>query len=346
MEIKAAVIHHLKKQQHTFGDGSVSVHWRNELLPVNDTLMGVCAQTLHLFSKKGNSTGTFGKDEDLHRFPVRVKEHLSGDVDFYEFSKKAVTIIMGEMEGAPLATGGHAFIVSYEIGGEKFLLVTMLKLREGAGIDDENLDLTSTLVIDTDKLHEAARVNLSRWDAGTVPYLTFIKGRGADEVTAYFRKALACDDYTSGRHHTTQVIDAAEAYVLQIEGLSKEERLERWKEVRSKLHECFAKSKEEVVLTAIAVAVDDIEPEKFIEFVTTGEGAHKFQFSHGFKPDQSVYKKLRRVQGKMGTIAVSFDIEDVAEKRITFDENQNALLIHNPSDSLKAEVKANATPGA
>lgn len=346
MEIKAAIIHHLKKLQHKSGEDSVSVHWRNDLLPANDTLTAVCAQTLHLFSKKGNSTGTFGEDEDLHRFPVRVKEHLSGAVDFLEFSKIAVNIIKGEMEGAPLATGGHAFIVSYEVGGEEFLLVTMLKLREGAGIDDDNLDLTPTLVIDTDKLHEAAKVNLSRWDAGTVPYLTFIKGRGADEVTAYFRKALACDDYTSGRHHTKQVIDAAETYVLQIESLSAEEKQERWKEVRGKLHDCFSKSKEEVVLTAIAVAVDGIEPERFIEFVTTGENAHKFQFSHGFKPDQSVYKKLRRVQGKMGTIAVSFDIEDVAEKRVTYDENQDALLIHNPSESLKAEVKANATPGS
>lgn len=346
MEIKAAVIHHLKKQQHTSGEGSVSVHWREGLLPADDTLTSVCAQTLHLFSRKGNSTGTFGENEDLHRFPVRVKELRSGDLDFEEFSEKAVTIIMGEMEGAPLSTGGHAFIVRYEVGGEEFLLIAMLKLREGAGIDDDNLDLTPTLVIDTDKLHEAARVNLSRWDAGTVPYLTFIKGRGADEVSAYFRKALACDDYTSGRHHTKQVIEAAQTYVLQIKDLSDEDRQERWKEVRGKLHECFAKSKEEVVLAAIAVAVDDIEPEKFIDFVTTGGEAHKFQFSHGFKPDQSVYKSLKRVQGKMGTISVSFDIEDVAEKRVTFDENQNALLIHNPSDSLKAEVKANATPGA
>lgn len=319
--------------------------WRDEPLPINDTLTGVCAQTLHLFSKKGNNTGTFGEDEDLHRFPVRVKEHRTEGTHFRDFSIHAVTIIEGEMSKSPLATGGHAFIVRYEHGGEDFLLVAMLKLREGAGIDDQSLELTPTLVIDTDKLHEAARLNLSRWDSGEVPYLTFIKGRGADEVTAYFRDALACDDYTSSRHHTKQVIAAAEAYVAQVEGISESERKQRWHDVRGRLFECFSQSRDEVVLAAIAVAIEPQAPELFEAFVTTGDNAQNFSFSHQFKPEKTAYKGLKRVNGKMGTISVSFDIDDVTGRRVTYDESQDALLIHNPSDEIKRQVKENAAPG-
>jgi nucleoid-associated protein len=345
MEIKNAIIHKLVKAQHTSGEGSVTLQMRQELLPNDATLTSVCSQTLHLFQRKGNNTGTFGQDEDVHRFPIRVQEHLGGKADFVEFSKHALNIIQEKMSHSSASNGGHAFFVHYSSGEDEFLLVAMLKLREGAGIAD-NLALLPTLVIDTDRLHEAARVNLSRWAKDEQPYLTFIKGRGADEVTAYFRDALACEGYTSGRHHTKQVIEAAEKYVHELDGLNQEEKRQRWTEVRARLFDCFASNKDEVGLTAIAVAIEPNSPDLFVDYVTVGPKAAQFQVSHQFKPDRDSYRALKRVSGKMGSVSVSFDVADVLQGRVAYDEASDALLIYGPAPELKRGVTENAAPGA
>lgn len=346
MNIKDAIVHHLAKEQHTSGPESVVLHVREDLLPMDETLNSVCTQTLALFNRRGNNTGTFGQNEDVHRFPIRVQQYLDGEVVFEDFSAHAVEIIQSEMSKASAASGGHAFFVRYESGGEEFLLVAMLKLREGAGIDEASLGLLPTLVIDTDKLHEAARLNITRWKSGDQPYLTFIKGRGADTVTAYFREALACEGYTSGRHHTKQIISAAEAYVLSLESLTVEDRKERWTVVRERLFECFSQNKSEVGLAAIAVAVEPLEPQEFEAFVTTSDQASQFQVSHHFKPDREAYRGLKRVRAKMGTVTVAFDIDDVRQGRVAFDASANALLIYGPSEDVKKEITDNVSPGA
>lgn len=346
MEIKAAVIHHLKKDKETSGEKSVTVHLRGTLLPDDKTLAAVCSQTLNLFGKKGNNTGTFGSNPDKHIFPVRLKENKGGTAGFLKLSNSIAGIIEEEMKGAHLATGGHAFIVSYEASGEDLLLVAMLKLKEGAGIDDVKLELKPTLVIDTEKLHEAARVNLTRWKSGKEPYLTFVKGKGSEEVTAYFRKALSCIGYTSSKHHTEQVIEAAKQYVSQLSDLDDDQKSERWKKVRADLHLCLSSNKIEVSLESIAAAIAPNNEEDFKDFVTTGKKSGAFSFDHSFKPEPSVYRGLRRVHGKMGTVSVSFDVQDIMTKKVTYDASTDALLIHNPSAELVSEVKANAAPGS
>ncbi|HFK2947347.1 TPA: nucleoid-associated protein [Stenotrophomonas maltophilia] len=346
MDIKGAVVHKLGKEQHSSGPGSVEVHLRDKPLPLDDTLASVCSQTLNLFQRKGNNTGTFGVDEDIHRFPVRVGEFVKSQLTFSEFTAHVVKIIGDKMEQAPLSNGGHAFFVNYTSGGDEFLLIAMLKLREGAGIDEVSLDLMPTLVIDTDKLHEAARLNVTRWQFGDEPYLTFIKGRGADEVTTYFREALSCVVYTSSKHHTSQMIAAANAYVADLPLLDQEAKKKVWTEVRERLFECFSSNKEEVVLAAIAVAVDPLQPHLFEEYVTIGVGASKYQVSHQFKPDRTTYSSLRRIRGKMGTVAVAFEVEDVRQGRVAYDDNSDALLIFGPSADLKKEIEDNVSPGA
>ncbi len=80
--------------------------------------------------------------------------------------------------------------------------------------------------------------------------------------------------------------------------------------------------------------------------MTTGGGAAQFQISHQFKPDRESYRGLKRVRAKIGSISLAFDIDDVKQGRVAYDEGANALLIRDPTDEVKKEVKDNATPGA
>lgn len=345
MQIISATIHELKKLQHTHGEEVVSSIERDGLLPVDATLTNVCAQTIAFISKNGNNTGTFGDSEDIHRFPIRLKEYRDGTHSFEAFSKISLAIIAEHMANASAANGGYAFYLHYKQGNEEHLLVVMLKLKEGAGISDA-LALLPTLIIDTSKLHEAARVNLTRWESGMQPYLTFVKGRGADKVTEYFRTALACTGYTSSQHHTEQVIAAAKDYIHSLPGLSKDERNEKWGAVRTSLHTAFSSNAEEIVLDAIAVAIEPTDPDAFKDFIASEDSAGKYSFNHTFKPHSDTFRQLKRIRGKVGTISVSFDVEDVRQGRVVYDEEMGALIIRSVSDKVRQEAIESATAGA
>ncbi|GAE48550.1 nucleoid-associated protein [Xanthomonas arboricola pv. pruni] len=337
MNILQATIHRLAKDQYAHGDGTVDVQLRNSLLPINPLLARVAEQTVKLFAKRGNNTGTFGDDEDAFRFPVRLKEYRNEDIDFLEFSEFVVAIIENKMKFVVGATGGHAFFLHYEQGGAEYLLVALLKLRDGAGISDD-LDLEPALVIDTDKLHEAARVSFARWEEGEDAYLTFVKARGTEEVSAYFRDSLACVDYTSAQKNTERMIEAARAYVMAL-GLSEADTQERWKETKKSLFECFDNGRSGVVLETVAAAVEPGQPELFSEFVTEGPQAVELMISHQFVPHVRTFRQLRRLSAKMGTVSVAFDVADAAEGRVMYDSQTDSLVIRNPTADIREELK-------
>jgi len=336
MNILHATIHRLVKDQYAHGEGTVTLQVRPTLLPVNALLRTVADQTLKLFAKRGNNTGTFGEDEDAFRFPVRLREYRAGELGFYELTEIVLGLVESKMESVVGATGGHAFFLHYEQGGSEYLLVAMLKLRDGAGISDD-LDLEEALVIDTDKLHEAARVSLSRWEEGEDSYLTFVKARGTEEVSAYFRKALACVNYTTAQQNTERMIAAAREYVTSL-GLGEEQSAERWKDTKQRLFGCFDAGRQGVVLETIAAAVDPDDPLSFSEFVTEGPHAMDLMVSHQFVPHVQTFRRLRRLNAKMGTVSVSFDVADAAEGRVKYDAQSDALLVFNPTAEIREEL--------
>lgn len=337
MNVLQATIHRLSKDQYAHGAGSVDVQLRESLLPVNPLLTRVAEQTVRLFAKRGNNTGTFGEDEDAYRFPVRLKEFRGEEIDFLEFSEVVVAIIESKMQFVVGATGGHAFFLHYDQGGAEYILVAMLKMRDGAGISDD-LDLEPALVIDTDKLHEAAKVSLARWEQGEDAYLTFVKARGTDEVSAYFRDALACVNYTSAQKNTERMIEAARAYVVAL-GLSEDETQECWKQTKRRLFDCFDEGRSGVVLETIAAAVEPGQPELFSVFVTEGPQARDLMVSHQFVPHVKTFRQLRRLSAKMGTVTVAFDVADAAEGRIKYDSQADALVIPNPTEDIREALK-------
>lgn len=56
------------------------------------------------------------------------------------------------------ATGGYPLFLHYDNQGQEWLLVAMLKLKPGTGVNDQTLELSDTLSFDIDHLHEAARI--------------------------------------------------------------------------------------------------------------------------------------------------------------------------------------------
>lgn len=342
MQVTEATIHRIQKVAHTSGEGSATTQIREGDLPIDDTLLTVSRDLLALYNRSSDSQGTFGNDRDVHIFPQRLAAYLAEDLDLQAFSEATINLIVAQMERSRLANGGHALFLRYREPPNDFLLIAMLKLKPGAGIDEDTLELLPTLNIDLNLLNEAARINITRLQASTEPYLTFIKGaKKAAEVTEYFRAALACTNFTVAAEQTRQLIAAVDDFVAQREDLAGDDEKQAEKhDARRRLYDCLRQNSEEVTLTTVAAVVFPQHREEFETFaIVTDAGERKYPFNLRFRPDKRIVQTLKRISASMGSIRVSFDVSDVAAGVVSYDPRQNALIILNPSDKLKQEIQ-------
>lgn len=345
IQITDATIHQLNKAAQTKDEGSVTLNARQESLQKDEVLNGLCQSLVDLYTRHANSNGTLGQDPVDHRFPLHLRSYIEGQTNFIPFTHDVLGILKTQMEDSFLSTGGYALFLRYSIDEHDMLLVVMLKLKAGAGIDDATLSLTKTLNIDLDHLHEAARINVTRWLGGQQPYLTFIKGRSsANDVSEYFRKALACTGFTDSKHHTEAILRAADEFVnarIDLDAAGKQvERIA----MRQRLYECLSSNFVEVPLITVAAAVHPNDPQNFVDHIKTKAVDGGYHIDDRFKPHRTTFQKLHRVKARFGTVQVAFDVEDVREERVRYDEQLDAVVLLNPPETLKQTLKENGQP--
>lgn len=341
--ITEATIHQLIKKEKTQGDESVVVKPRTAVLPDDKVLQQLCADLVSMYGQVANSNGTLGVDPNDHKWPLALREYVEGDLAFMPFTDASVGLIATEMSTAFLSNGGYALFLRYQADAQDFLLVAMLKLKEGAGVDADTLDLKPTLNIDLAHLNEAARVNLTRWQANEQPHLTFIKGRAKSApVSDYFRDALACTNFTDSKYHTEKVIQAAKDFIEAQEWATPTEKRQAHQDMRARLVACFEGSKIDVPLSTVAAAIHPDAPEDFLSFVGEKVGPDSYNLNARFAPHRKSYIGLKRVTGKMGSVSVAFDVADVLSERVWYDPGTDSLVLASPSEELKRIIEENA----
>lgn len=339
MEIREAVIQGLTKAS---GSDVVGEVFRDTPSPLNERMTSLGDELLAIYGKLTNNYGCFDQDRDTYRFPHHLQQYLSEAVSIVELSKIACRFIADRMSSASSATGGYALYLRYQNQGRDWLLIVMLKLKTGTGIDQQSLELNESLAFDINHLHEAARIDLAKWQANEQPYLSFIKRSGRqDEVTRYFRLALGCTEYTDSKSNTEQALKAVDAYCATMEWTPEQKQ-----EARRTTYTYFdekSRSKEPVNLIALAAMLNDQEPESFTRFVREQE----YPISETFEPHKRTYARFQRISGKFGTVNVSFDVQDVIDGAVDYDATHGQLLIGNPPASLIEKInraKGNDTP--
>jgi nucleoid-associated protein len=341
--ITEATIHHLIKKEKTQGEESVVVKPRTTVLPDDEVLQKLCTELVDMYGQVANSNGTLGIDPNDHKWPLVLRKYVEGALAFMQFTNESTGLIAEEMKNAFLSNGGYALFLRYRADAQDFLLVAMLKIKEGAGVDSETLDLKPTLNIDLAHLNEAARVNLTRWLANEQPHLTFIKGRAKSApVSDYFREALACTNFTDSKYHTEKVIQAAKDFIEAQVWATPAEKIKANQDMRARLVACFEQSKIDVPLSTVAAAINPDAPDDFLTFIREKIGADSYNLNDRFAPHRTSYIGLKRVIGKMGSISVAFDVADVLAERVKYDPDMDSLILTSPSDELKRIIKENA----
>lgn len=334
MNIREAILHRIEKDKNASGAGSAHSVLRDVRLPVDPRLERTVAEILRIYSRSTSGYGIFDARENLYRFPVLLSDYIVRGGDFVGFTREATHLIAARMESETFSTGGYALFLRYSYQDRDWLLVAMLKLKPGTGVNEQTIELSDTLSFDIDHLHEAARIDLGKWSGNVQPYLSFIKKRsGGEDVSRYFREALGCTEYTDSRHNTEQMRKALEAYCDH-----ETWAMDRKRDVRRRVYEyCDAKEKagEPVNLTALSVVINDQEPEAFSAFVRESG----YEVGETFKPHKATYTRFKRIQRQFGSVKVSFDVQDLIDGRVDYDDANGYLVISNLPHDLIDEIK-------
>jgi nucleoid-associated protein len=324
MKIVEAILHRIKKDRNTSGKNAAQVDPRSETLAVDKKLERTAYDLISAYTKSTSGYGIFDSDETVYRFPELLRNYVVQGDEFVQFTQEATKLIAVKMRDVSFSTGGYALFLRYSNQGRDWLLIAMLKLKIGTGVDEKTMELSDALTFDIDHLHEAARVDLGKWQNDTAPYLSFVKKRqGNQDISHYFREAIGCTEYTDAKYNTDQMRKAFSAFVQQNNWTPDQKQ----KGQQAIFEHCEAKRKEneDVNLKTLSALVDNQNPDDEIDDT--------------FQPHKKTYNSFRRIYRKFGTVSLGFDVQDLMDGKVDYNEDNKCLTITNLPDELINEIK-------
>jgi nucleoid-associated protein len=330
MNIIDAIVHRIDKDRQQAG----TLTLRRTVLPVDQVLQSTVEKIRQTYNgNPARGFGVFQADDLLYPFSKQLKEYLEGDRSLLEFTNFSMNILLKEMNREPLATGGYVLFVKYNEGGKSFFMVAVLKLKGGTGIDEKSLALSANWNLDVDHLHEAARINISNWNAAEGRYISFArKGASNRKFTDYFRNFIGCDEFIESTAQTNEIIQVIKNYCADTQ-LTPDEA----KKIKSRAYDYFVeqtKDKKPISLEAISMRFDDQNPKAFLEYLDN----KNIELSDGFEPDRNSYKQLKRMGGKDLDLTINFD-RALLGNRIRYDDKKQQLLITKLPPALIADLE-------
>lgn len=330
MEIKEAIVHRIDKDRHKNSVLTLAP----ACLPVDQILIDAVEKARKTYgTTSSRAFGTFEGNVVLFPFSGLLSHYLAGNADMLTFSTQAMKKLVIEMDKQALATGGYALFVQYEEHTKPYFMVVLLKLRGGVGIDQKKLTLSKNFTLDVEHLHEAARINVSNWQAADGNYISFVKkGRADADFTDYFRNFLGCAEFIESKEQTGLLIQVIREYCV-----AEKFSVDDSKKIKEKAFNYFseqARDNKTVSLGALSMRFDDQKPKAFMEYIEK----NAIEIGDGFEPHKSTFKKLMRIGGKDADIAISFDIGLIGN-RVRYDKIKKELRITDLPPALIAAIE-------
>jgi nucleoid-associated protein len=321
--VKHAIVHLLEKRQL---ERDVTLQLRAAELVVSERVTNLLTQIRTLYnSRSGRGYGRFKPEIFL---TTALRELIEQRTGFVDFTRLCMGDLSSRVAEANLATGGYVVFVMYEDHGAEYLMIVMLKPTPGVTFDHE-LEILDIEHLDLNRLHFAARVNLTEWYADGERYISFVKGRAAD-ISSYFRKFIGVDELVEGREDTRRLVATLTDYCANA-GLPDDEA----ESLKQRVHSyCSHKVKagEPVYLEELSTFIDEARPERFLEFANERELAGEIEI------DGKSLRPLVRYYGQDRDVSVSFKAS-AYQTRVTYNQEADALTIRPVPDSLRSQLR-------
>jgi nucleoid-associated protein len=334
MGINHVIIHEVKREK----DGEVVVENLRETENNAAGLAGKLTDSLiSLFTYSTLNIGEFAVDGDIEQSPAfeqklaEYYDHLtcSNFVSMTQDMAKRYARIM-RRNGLQKVKGGLLIFYEYENKGKAWLALAVLQRSEGYNAS-QNLELELSQIIDINKLHLGAAINLTDWEEDlSSRYIKFKAGLAAD-VRDYFEDFVGCKrDKQAANTETKNLKKAIQQFAQETLKYADEN-------VQYKIDEAYSYIKEKLklgdVITLIGIA-NKVFAERSEDFLILARDIH--EISDELAISDSELKKYLRITGKSKGISISFD-RKLLDKSIVFKDDK--LTFTEVPESLKVEIK-------
>ncbi|MCZ4387969.1 nucleoid-associated protein [Vibrio alginolyticus] len=345
MEIENVILHNLIKAEKKV---KVELDDRKIENEINDSALQLSKEINEKFNSTGLNTGHFQKpekDEQLTRFEFLLEKYYNdGFEDFVNFTKSAAKYLQEQLMGAPLAKGGHLWFNHYTHAGDHFLSVVLLREKKVMRID--KLELEQFDSVDLDKLHMAARINLTKWknaDELSNRYISFKIGKEAKKVTGYFAKFIGCKEFTQAASDTKALVKCVEEYCSH--HLFDDAKTEM---VKNKAHDQIVEwrkeEKQTIRLDTLSTVLDatflpeDVDEDKKGQFLRISQG-EPYNLNNELATDANALRRLKKYSGRNKLISLSFDAKLLGNAVVYDPENGGVLTITEIPKTLKDQLE-------
>lgn len=300
----------------------------------------------NLFTKSNLNIGQFGVDGEsdvqpfFEQFLLKYYSlpSLKCD-DFVKLTQKMAKRFANQIETARKTNvkGGLFVFYEYEVNGKLWMAIAILQRSDAYNADDEDLEISSSEVIDIDRLHLGATVNLTDWSEGKSNRYIKFKAGLAKEVRDYFEEYIGCQrDKSLARHETKDLRKAITRYAAEVLELNDEEQHNRLN-----LAHTYIKEKqdigEDVTLSSLAKHVFPDNNEDFVLQTTTN-----YDLGETISIDSGVLRTFKRISGKNKEVSISFN-RDLLGKSVQYKPKKNGektgkLIIDSLPEALEKEI--------
>ncbi|MBE4004224.1 nucleoid-associated protein [Vibrio parahaemolyticus] len=331
MAIKNVILHEVTRDK----DGDpVVTNLRDEENSTDGLGSKLTEQLIELFSQATLNIGEFGVDGDSSLEPAfeqQLKRLHNQEKSFVETTKdmaERFADIISEPKLQSVKGGILAFYI-YEYRDNTLLAVTVLNRIDGINAS-KDLDLSSATIIDLNRLHLGASINLTDWDEGlSSRYIKFKTGRSV-EMRDYFESFIGCQrDKQAATRETSALKTAIKTYSSEL-GLDSDATQSKLDSAHSFIQE-QQKAGKEVLLTHVANAVFPDSTDDFLAVARNDE----HQLSEQIAISTAELKRYVRLSGRGKGVSISFD-NDLLGKTVTFEDDQ--LIFTDIPETLKQSI--------
>ncbi|HHX8443008.1 TPA: nucleoid-associated protein [Vibrio diabolicus] len=331
MAIKNVILHEVTRDE----DGDpVVTNLRDEENSTDGLGSKLTEQLIDLFSQATLNIGEFGVDGDSSLEPAfeqQLKRFHSQEKSFVETTKdmaERFADIISEPKLKSVKGGILAFYI-YEYRDNTLLAVTVLNRIDGINAS-KDLDLSSATIIDLNRLHLGASINLTDWDEGlSSRYIKFKTGRSV-EMRDYFESFIGCQrDKQAAIRETNALKTAIKTYSSEL-GLDSDAAQSKLDNAHGFIQE-QQKAGKEVLLTHVANAVFPDSTDDFLAVARNDE----HQLSEQIAISAAELKRYVRISGRGKGVSISFDNE-LLGKTVTYEDEQ--LIFTDIPETLKQSI--------
>lgn len=302
------------------------------------TLSGELAeQLLKLFSRSSLMVGQFSIGSDTEKKPAFeqvIDNFYSGDncVDFIEMTRELAQYFKTFLVENKSITGG--FLVFFEFKGDEHTKLAVAVINKSNATDiNPDLDFIAKEILDLDKLHLGATINITEWRSDIYDrYIRFKNGQ-SENVTDYFQKFIGCVvDRQAADEETRKLKEAIESFTKNKLKLEQSDADDYLALAHSYINECISKG-DDVVLLNIAKHVFTANSDDFFEYASEGHN-----LSGILQISTSELKGFKKFSSSRKDLSITF-AKALLNDKIKFEDDILKIDSSLLSDYLVAELR-------